>query len=62
MKAKYNDIELEGTPEEVAATLMTLAPPVMVLHLDGIGSAKTLREIADEQLQRVISALGYQPK
>ena len=46
MKAKYNDIELEGTLEEVAATLRTLALPVMVIRT---GESKpTMAEVADK--------------
>lgn len=44
MKAKYNNIDLEGTPEEITAILKELIP---VINIHVAGNVFNSREVAD---------------
>lgn len=44
MKAKYNNIELEGTPEEITTILKELTP---VINIHVTGNMLNSREVAD---------------
>lgn len=56
MKAKYNNIELEGTPEEIAVILKELIP-VINIHVAGIGLNS--REVADRIVKDLQKATSF---